>query len=47
MASAGLGIGSVGPADILLQFNRQRADGAFRLVAGAGLTEFGRDPTDG
>ena len=47
MACTGLVVGSFGPADILLQFDRQGVDGTFGLVAGAGGAEFGRDPTDG
>jgi hypothetical protein len=47
VASAGLGVGGFRPANILLQFDRQRADGAFGLVAGAGCAEFGRDAADG
>jgi hypothetical protein len=47
MAGAGPGVGGFRPADILLQFDRQRADGTFGLVAGAGRAEFGRDAADG
>src|SRR5690606_15685241 len=38
-------IGCLRPADILLQFMRQRKDGTLGLVAGAGRVELGRDTT--
>ena len=39
--------GGLGPADILLQIDRQRTDSAFGPVTGAGGMVLGGKPTDG
>ena len=46
-AIAAVLVEGVGPADVLLQFDRQRTDGPLGLMAGTRRAEFGRHASDG